>query len=160
LELADEYDKAVRVSYSHYHRSGLNLDKLDAVQKAAYEELGRIIDDHQYVPVTGLRMTAKPNPMIVGSTFALDCEITPTDATRQNVIWQSNDPAVASVDKLGVISANAVGTTKVTVYSWDDARPLANNQPETFSKTGIQASVKIQVKGSDLQGVDSRDLAQ
>ncbi len=139
-------DREVKVGWVHYHRSGLDVGKLDAEQQAAYEELGKVIEAHALVSVTGLRITNKEAAVRVGASISLRCQVIPAEATRQNIIWESSDPSVATVDKFGVLKAHAPGTVTVSVYSWEDAYPLATNVPNTYSRDGIQDSVEIAVK--------------
>ena len=139
-------DRKVRVAWSHYHRGGLDLDKLDADQVAAYEELGTEIEAYRHVPVTGLRITCNQSSIEAGTSVSMQCQIMPAGATRQNIIWESSDPSVATVDKFGVLTAHAQGIARVSVYSWDDAYPVAANVPNTYSRDGVHDSIDITVE--------------
>jgi len=143
LEMAD--DRKVKVAWAHYHRSGLDIDKLDARQRVAYKHLGKVIESHRHVPVSALRITSKHNSIAVGTSVALQCRVLPAKATRQNVIWESSNPSMATVDKFGVLKAHAPGTVKIKVYSWDDAYPISANATKTYSRYGIQDSIKITI---------------
>jgi len=138
-------DRKVKVAWVHYHHSGLDISQLDEVQRAAYEELGRVVTAHDYVPVNGLNITARDFTIYVGTSVPLKCEVLPTEATRQNIIWESSRPAVATIDKFGVLTAHAPGSTRISVYSWDDAAPVASSLPQTYSRDGIQDSIEILV---------------
>jgi len=140
LEMAG--DRRVKIAWVHYHHSGLDITQLDDVQRAAYEQLGRVIKDHRYVAVTGLHIEGPNAPMKVGSSVTLDCQIIPAQATRQNVVWESSDPELATVDKFGVLTAHAPGTVKVTVYTWDDACPVAANVPQSYARHGVRDSIE------------------
>jgi arylsulfatase A len=141
----DAGDREVKLRWVHYHRSGLDPSQLTPIQQAAYDELGKIIEAHRYVPVAGLHIVEPETSIRVGASVTLQCRVSPTNATRQNFIWESSDPAVASVDKFGEVTANAQGSVRITVYSWDDAHPVAANVPKTFSRAGIQDSLNITV---------------
>jgi arylsulfatase A-like enzyme len=143
LEMAG--DRAVKVGWVHYHHSGLELDALDAEQKAAYEALGQVIEAHRYLPVARLKLSSVDSPLAVGDRLALRHSVVPAQATRQNVIWQSSDPAVATVDKFGVLTAHAPGSVEIAVYSWDDANPSSANTRETFSHAGIRDAIRVKV---------------
>ncbi len=138
-------DRKVKRKFNHYHRSGLDLDKLTAEQQAAREELDKVIKAHREIPAASLRIISKETTVKAGSSIALKCSVCPTSATRQNIIWESSDPAVATIDKFGVLKAHAPGTAKITIYSWDDAYPVAANVPQTFSRKGIQDSINVKV---------------
>lgn len=138
-------DRKVKVGWVHYHRSGLDLDTLDPVQQAAYEALGEVLVAHDRIPVTGLHLAGMVSPLEKGDTVSLSYQLIPAHATRRNVVWVSSDPAVATVDKFGVLTARAPGTATITIYSWEDAFPSSANQAETFSRTGIQDAVEVKV---------------
>lgn len=152
--LEEAGDRKVKVKWVHYHRSGLDLGQLTSVQRAAYDELGKVIDAHRHVPVTGLQIVKPQSGLCVGDSLALQCRISPGHATRQNLIWESSDPAVVSVDKFGTVKAHKSGRAMITVYSWDDAYPVAANLPRTFSRTGIQDSLNLSVLA---KGEETRD---
>jgi hypothetical protein len=135
----------VKFSWDRWHYSGLDIANLTPEQKAAYDELGKVLDANRYVPVQGLEIIKSEAPVMAGQSRAMECRIVPANATRQNVIWESGDPSVASVDKYGVVTAHKPGRVTVTVYSWDDAYPVAANAKQTFSKDGIRASVNLDV---------------
>ena len=52
--------------------------------------------------------------MHLGSTFPVDAAITPTNATDKTLTWRSSDPAVASVDGEGRVTALHTGNTTIT----------------------------------------------
>ncbi len=145
LELAGE--RRVRVDWGHYHRSGLDQSTLNAEQREAYRRLGALIDEHAYVPVTDLVVEAKAPEIVVGEKTQLHAQATPSDATRQGIIWESDDPAVATVDKFGVVTAHQPGSVTIAAYSWDDAYPVAANADSTFSKAGVRGALTLTVSG-------------
>ena len=136
-------DREVKVGWAHYHRSGIDLNQLDAKQRAAYEELGKVIVRYEYIPVEKLKITCDSQTLEKGESSSLQCAVTPGNATRKNVLWESDNPAVASINKFGEVTAHAPGSATITVYSWDDARPLAANEPETFIRKGIRDSIVV-----------------
>ena len=147
-------DRRVKVAWVHYHSSGLDIGHLDPEQRAAYEQLGKVLAAHDHVPVTGLTIEAPARRVTPGQAMTLHCEIQPNRATRQNVIWESSDPEIASVDKFGRLTGHRPGKTRITVYSWDDAFPTAATLDPTYSRHGIHDSIEIVV------GADPCDLEQ
>ncbi|WP_197231667.1 Ig-like domain-containing protein [Novipirellula artificiosorum] len=61
----------------------------------------RILEQHRDVPVTALEIDPIQAVIDVGKTIGLKHRVVPRDAIRQNMIWQSSDPHVATVDKFG-----------------------------------------------------------
>jgi uncharacterized protein YjdB len=92
-----------------------------------------------------MEVVKKEFPLQPGQSTALECRVFPNNATRRGVIWESDNPAVATVDKFGTLTAHKAGGAVITVYSWHDAMPLASNQPETYKKNGIKDTLSINV---------------
>lgn len=73
------------------------------------------------VPVTGvwvnsdLNLTLKPS-----ETSQIDAAVNPEDATDKGLVYSSGDDTVASVSDTGLITANAVGSTKIKVAAHGD----------------------------------------
>jgi len=125
--------------------SGLDLNDLDSTQKAAYERLGEILETHRIVPVELLQITPTDVQLNTGESLTLRCEVNPANATRRNVIWESDNPAVASVNKFGEVTAHTPGTATIAVYSWSDANPLANGHDPEFLRDGVKDHLQITV---------------
>lgn len=70
-------------------------------------------------PVTGIELDAKTKALIVGETARLTYVVIPTSAHNKTVKWTSSDPAVATVDTAGKVTALGVGTTVITVMTED-----------------------------------------
>ncbi len=125
--------------------SGLDLNSLRDEQKTAYLALKTEIENRNYVPVTQLKISGNAH-MEVGTKTQLNHEINPKNATRNNVIWHSSNPEIASIDKFGVVNAKKKGQVTIELYSWDDAYPVSANEPITFKKDGIKGALDIQIE--------------
>jgi len=66
------------------------------------------------VPVTGVALNEDNITVSVGAMATLTATVLPNDATNQAVSWASSDDAIATVVD-GKVTANAVGTTTITV---------------------------------------------
>ncbi len=128
-----------------YH-SGLDLDTLTPDQQAAFDRLGKVIEANRMVPVTALKIRETSLTLAKGDSRTISAGIIPAHATRNNVIWESGDPSIASIDKFGTVTARKPGETRISVYSWDDAHPVANNSSQTFSRTGISSTIPVTVR--------------
>ena len=53
--------------------------------------------------------------LTVGESDSVKVTVTAVDELDHSVSWESADPAIASVDENGVITAKAVGSTTITV---------------------------------------------
>jgi hypothetical protein len=124
---------------------GLDMNQLTEEQQAAYDRLGAYLDEHKMVRVKELNIRNRVSRMRAGEVHELACDVLPEKAIRRNVIWESSDPVILSIDKFGVMTAHKPGKATIRVFSWDDARPLAKNLEETYLRTGIQDKLVIRV---------------
>jgi uncharacterized protein YjdB len=58
--------------------------------------------------------------LLVGDTKELNISIEPVDADDKTVTWISSDPNIVTVNGLGVVQAEGVGTAKITAKSSND----------------------------------------
>ncbi|MBN26961.1 MAG: hypothetical protein CL578_18190 [Alteromonadaceae bacterium] len=56
----------------------------------------------------------------------------PANVQRAGVIWHSDNPDIASVNKLGEVTAHHRGKATIRAYSWDDAYPVANQRTPAY----------------------------
>ncbi|AUP78135.1 sulfatase-like hydrolase/transferase [Flavivirga eckloniae] len=126
--------------------SGLNTNELTKTQEDAYKLLKNTIEVHKHVPVKSLKITGVKHELKVGEDMLLIHEITPKNATRNNIIWHSENPEIASIDKFGTVKAHKKGKVNIELYSWDDAFPVSANEPVTFKKDGIKDVFEINIE--------------
>jgi len=131
-----------------YHH-GLDVTRLNPEQRAAYQMLGKVLKQKAYVAVASLAIGGAPAggaELSVGDALTLSCSVRPAHATRNNVVWESSNPGVATVDKFGVVTAHAPGTAEIVVYSWDDADPVAAGPKRpAYGRDGISDRVSVTV---------------
>ncbi len=66
-------------------------------------------------PVTGLTLNTYYQEMVAGTKFVIVPTVEPFDAINKSVTYVSSDPAVATVDANGVVTAVAGGTCEIIV---------------------------------------------
>lgn len=71
------------------------------------------------VPVTGVSLSQSTITIQVGNQGQLTAAITPANATNQNLIWNTSNSLIASVNSSGVVTGNAVGSATITVTTQD-----------------------------------------
>lgn len=72
------------------------------------------------VAVTGVTLDQTSITLTaIGQTRTLTATVSPTNATDKTVTWSSLDPAVATVDAAGIVTAVAEGNTSVTATTVD-----------------------------------------
>ena len=109
---------------------------------ASYKENGRSVKNKCQVNVTSkiveienLAISQNNVTMKVGSTFLVQVEVTPTDAKVDNLVYESSDTTVATVDEYGYVSAKAIGTTTITAKTSDGR--LSSSIEVTVTKDGM-----------------------
>lgn len=137
--------KKVPQVWNKWHYSGLDVTNLAPEQQRAYDYLGNVLEKKAYVPVKDLQMITGEAPLRGGGRKQLGYRVSPKNATRRGIIWESSDPSIASVNKFGEVTAHHKGSVRITVYSWDDASPLADLKSKEYQTEGIQDSAHITI---------------
>lgn len=75
--------------------------------------------DASTVSVTGVTLNKIVLELYMGGSETLKATITPANATNKYVTWKSSNPAVATVDANGKVTAKSLGTADITVTTKD-----------------------------------------
>lgn len=112
--------------------------------------------------VTEVTLSQSILTLDVGDTATLAATVTPTNATNQNVTWESSNPSVATVDESGKVTAVASGEATITVTTADgsktancdvtvNAATTITTQPQSVSVTeGQSATFSVTATGDNL----------
>ena len=73
----------------------------------------------EHIPLTKVRILKPTFHFFVGETVALSPVFEPENASNKNVTWSTNKPAVATVDKNGVVTGHKKGSAVITATSED-----------------------------------------
>ena len=92
----------------------------------------------KYRPLTKIEITPAESNLTFGNTVSLSVKYTPTNASNQNVTWQSSNTDVAKVSSSGMVEVVNEGTATITATSEDG---------------GHKATAKITVSGTAKPGV-------
>ena len=76
------------------------------------------------VKVAEIKLSAENNYVILGQTLTIDAEVLPANAANKNLVWESSDAAVLTVEG-GVVTPVALGTAVVTAKSNDGSNVSA-----------------------------------
>ena len=79
----------------------------------------------QTVLATAITLSQTTAEVTVGENLQLTATILPENATDRTVTWTSSDPAVATVDATGLVTAVAAGTATVTATTNDGSNLTA-----------------------------------
>ncbi len=66
-------------------------------------------------PLAGVSISPATVTLEVGKTFLLNPAFSPANTTSKSMLWNSENPAIASVNTNGLVSAVAPGTTTINV---------------------------------------------
>ena len=115
---------------------------------------GNVIGDVIY-KVTGVSLSPKTLSLNPGKGGTLTATITPSNATNQNMTWESSDTKVVTVDN-GLVTAVAEGTATITVTTADGGKTatceVTVTQPAETPVTSVtldKTSLTLDVGGSD-----------
>ena len=73
-------------------------------------------------PVTGVSFRMSAAEVIVGETQMLTATVFPLEALNRNVTWSSGNPDIAEIDDKGMVTAKAIGESKITVTTLQNAK--------------------------------------
>lgn len=86
------------------------------------------------VAVTGITLSRTEVTLVEGKSITLTATVTPTDATDKTVAWTSSNPAAATVDANGKVTAVAAGKTTITAKAGDKSATCAVTVEEDLSE--------------------------
>ena len=145
----DPFERAgaqkVKFDWNNWHHSGLDISKLTEVQRAAYDRLGEVLESNAYRPVSAVKIVAPRSHLKINESIFLQKLISPQDATMRSVIWESSDPEIARVDKFGNVTARQPGVVTISLYSWDDERPVADGKNAVLTRSGLSDQITLSV---------------
>ncbi|MBR0537417.1 MAG: Ig-like domain-containing protein [Clostridia bacterium] len=71
------------------------------------------------VPVESMKLNKRKASVSAGDTLQLKGTVSPSKATHHEILWETSDETVATVDDNGLVTAVAPGTVKIIGYSKD-----------------------------------------
>ena len=115
------------------------------------------IDAALSVPVEKVMLNQSTLTIPSGTTKALTATITPDDAADKTLIWTSSDPAVATVDETGLVTAISNGTATITASAIDGGH-TATCQVTVISSTDTGGSTSGGSSTSSSNSSSSYDI--
>lgn len=71
-------------------------------------------NDDLYIPVKSITINDRPSKILTGLTKQLTTKITPSDATNQQVVWNSNRPDILYVSQDGELKGVSAGLATIS----------------------------------------------
>lgn len=103
-------------------------------------------NDEDVINVSSVKLSASKVTLIEGEKQKVEVKISPSNSTNIDLIWSSENKAVATVDETGMVTAVKEGETKISAES----------------ESGVKGSINIQVKKKsiDVQSIafDKNDI--
>ena len=90
------------------------------------------------VSVTGVTLEPTSLSLFTGNTATLTATVQPSDATNQNVTWESSNTEVATVDANGKVTAVGEGNATITVTTVDGSKTATCIVTVTVPVTGVK----------------------
>ena len=107
------------------------------------------------VPATSIEISETQLSLEEGGSETLTATVYPVDATNQDVIWESSDPEVATVNKNGTVTAIQSGTVTITAVTEDgeviascEVTVTASGQQSDITYETISGEGNVWTKGS------------
>ena len=98
----DQIEKALKFTATELSWTGSGAGAIDVGAFLAQAP------DYKYVESLSLSENSKT--LKVGDTYTLNPTILPSDAANKNIVYESSNPSVCSVNENGVVTANSVGS--------------------------------------------------
>lgn len=78
----------------------------------------------------------------LGGSLALEARVIPENAYDRDLLWESSDPAVASVSPTGVVTGEGVGSATISVRTVDGGHRASTTVEVTVPVQGISLNLK------------------
>ena len=76
--------------------------------------LSACVEQEEYIPVESVSLSVEEAELVVGESLQLSASVKPSDATEQELLWDSSDELVAKVSNTGMVTAESEGVAIIT----------------------------------------------
>ena len=130
VEILPEEAKDQEIEYISSNKNVATVDSLGNILgiksgnavitvKAKENNVSANLSIQVYTPVTDMQLNVENLNLQIGDAFIIKPTILPTDASNQNIKYQSENSNIAQIDNAGKITAIEEGTTKIIVQTED-----------------------------------------
>jgi hypothetical protein len=95
------------------------------------------------LPVTSISVSPTTAQLLPGASLSLITTLLPANATNQNLVWNSSNPAVATVSPGGLVTAADIGSTTITVTTVDGNRTASSLVTVSNGVTGLLSGTAV-----------------
>ncbi|ADL50747.1 Ig-like domain-containing protein [Clostridium cellulovorans] len=107
-----EFTFSNNTKYRYYR---INITANDGQVHSSIDELEMM----EAISVSNVTLNKTVDTLNIGDKEQLFASVEPYNAANKNLLWKSDNPAVATVDSTGNVTAVAVGTAKITATTED-----------------------------------------
>ena len=130
VEILPEEAKEQEIEYISSNKNVATVDSLGNILgiksgnavitvKAKENNVSANLSIQVYTPITDMQLNVENLNLQIGDAFIIKPTILPTDASNQNIKYQSENSNIAQIDNAGKITAIEEGTTKIIVQTED-----------------------------------------
>ena len=105
------------------------------------------------IPLESISLENVDTELFVGENTKLDVEFYPANSSEKNILWQSSNPDVLTVDEGGIVSAISEGEAELTATAETDTEVFASIKiivhPKEESPAITIESIKLTAEDSD-----------
>ncbi len=116
------------------------------------------VDDTVYVSSIKVNPTAVE--LEIGESQSITATVTPSNASNKDIIWESHNTAVATVNQNGNITAVGVGNTTVTVSAEDGSGVVATIDVTVTAEDIIEVPEDTTAPVVEITGADNVAVGQ
>ncbi|MBQ9521358.1 MAG: leucine-rich repeat protein [Oscillospiraceae bacterium] len=112
-------------TYYYYYDTPFRLNVYSGSDAMTYAETNSIphtVITRGTAQVSGVTLDESSLMLMPGQSVLLSASVQPDDAQNKKVTWSSDNPAVASVDELGIVKAISDGSAKISVTTEDGGK--------------------------------------
>lgn len=102
------------------------------------------------VPATSIELDKTSAVILEGETLQLTATVLPGYTTYKVVGWYSSNPAVATVDENGLVTAVSVGTATITAVTTDGSNLSASCNVTVLQEIVLAESIQLNVTTAGL----------
>jgi hypothetical protein len=127
------------------HNRGIQM--LEDLKEERYPTSTEILIESINPVFAGTETSAASFELNVGDTCQLEAIISPSNATNQQVFWDTYDPNIATVNSQGLVSAVAEGDATITITSTDGSNVLAVCRVKVNGTVGGGQVTQVEITG-------------
>lgn len=116
IATVDQNGRVTAVREGNVRIAARTLDGSNLLSDATVEVLDVIPND---VSVTGISISPENASLSEGEAIQISAQISPSNATNQNISWNSSNTNIATVDQNGNVRAVSAGTVTITATTED-----------------------------------------